>query len=401
MNGRAYRVPDVPTAVICLDGSDPAYIDDALARGLMPRLAAALEEGGSYAVGRAQLPSFTNPNNVSIVTGVSAKSHGIPGNHYLSPGGEEVQLTDSAFLRARTIHEVMAGAGVAVAVVTTKDKLRRLLSAGGVPCVSAEKAHELSVPELGVTAATDLVGRPSPSIYDPECSIYALELGLALGARLGAGLLYVSLTDYVQHAEAPGGPLADRFYARLDELFGAYLDAGFRVAMAADHGMNPKTTEDGEPDIRYLDDVLAAAGVEERHVVLPITDPYVVHHAALGSAAWVHVRESDVARAEEALQGLEGVEEVLRREQASGELELPPDRIGDLIVLAGARTALGKSASHHDLSALVGPLRSHGGRHEQAVPIIVSHPLEAAYAVRLASGVGNADVHDLVLNGLR
>jgi phosphonoacetate hydrolase len=289
---------------------------------------------------------------------------------------------------------VLAAHGVPVACVTTKDKLRRLLAAGGVPCLSAERIGEQRLPELGIEHPAELVGRPAPGIYDPECSIYALELGLALARRLGPCLLYVSLTDAVQHLQGPGRPVASRFYERLDEQWGAYLDAGLRVALVADHGMNAK------PRILYLEDELSESGIRERRVVLPITDPYVVHHAALGSAAWVHVPDGARSEAAACLRTLDGVDEVLEREQAATELELPVDRIGDLVVLADERTALGSSRARHDLSTLRGPLRSHGGRHEQAIPIVISHPLTPEAASRLEGGVTNADVHDLLLNGL-
>ena len=51
-------------------------------------------------LGRAQVPTFTNPNNVTIVTGVSAARNGIAGNHYRDERGDEVQVTDPSFLRA-------------------------------------------------------------------------------------------------------------------------------------------------------------------------------------------------------------------------------------------------------------------------------------------------------------
>src|SRR5262249_33229291 len=141
--------------------------------------------------------------------------------------------------------------------------------------LSAEKAHEQSVDGARVT---DLVGRPNPSIYDWEISHYAMEMGLMLWERLGARLLYVSLTDYVQHKQAPGGEMSNRFYARFDELLGRYLDLGFACAFMADHGMNDKTVADGTLNVRFLDDVLARAGITGHRVILPITDPYVVHH---------------------------------------------------------------------------------------------------------------------------
>jgi len=406
VNGRDYRLPRRPTVAITIDGCQPAYLDDGMARGLMPRLSRMLAEGGAYHLGRAQMPTLTNPNNVSIVTGVAPSVHGIPGNHFRAPDGEEVQLVDPSFLRAPTIHAVMQRAGATVLAVTAKDKLRRLLAVGDVPSISAEKSAELALPAFGIDDIPALVGRAVPKIYDWSASHFAMEIGLAVHRRLrrerGAGLdlLYVSLTDYVQHKEAPGGGMADRFYRRFDELLGEYLDEGFAVGITADHGMNAKQEPDGSPRVLYLEDVLDAAGVTEHHVVLPITDPYVLHHGALGSFAWVHLAQSDIERAREALSALPGVEEVYARAEAAVIYEHPADRIGDLSVASDARTALGKSRAKHDLSLVESGLRSHGGRHEQIVPIVVSHPLTERYAARHAAGVGNRDLHDLLLNGL-
>jgi phosphonoacetate hydrolase len=368
----------------------------------MPRLRGMLDGGGVFGRGLGVMPSLTNPNNVSIVTGAMPKVHGIPGNHYRAPDGEEVQLTDPSFLRAPTIHAAMAEAGVAVLAVTAKDKLRRLLAEGEVPSISAERSNELGLPALGVEDVPGLVGKPAPAIYDWEASPYAMEIGLAVHRHLpdGLGLLYVSLTDYVQHKEAPGGQMADQFFRRFDELLGEYLDAGFLVGITADHGMNAKQEPDGSPRVHYLEDVMEAAGIREHQVVLPITDPYVLHHGALGSFAWVHLSEADVPRAREALAALDGVEEVYTRAESALIYEHPADRIGDLSVASDARTALGKSKGKHDLSLVARGLRSHGGRHEQIVPLIVSRPLQPEYAAWLEAGARNVDLHDFVLNGV-
>ena len=393
MNGRRYRIPSTRSAVVCLDGCDPAYLEDAFDRRLVPRLME-LAEAGTFSFGRSQLPSFTNPNNLSIVTGAPPSVHGLPGNHFLAEDGTEVQLVDPEFLRAPSIHAEFAAAGVLVLAVTTKDKLRRLLAAGGVPCVSAERADEQ--PLDGVARVSDLVRRPKPGIYDWDCSHYALELGLELGERLGTRLLYVSLTDFVQHAEPPGGELSDRYLVRLDELVGLYLDAGWRLALVADHGMNSKTRSDGTPNVRYLGDLLDDAGTEA-HVILPITDPYVVHHAALGSACWVHTPGDEIDRARRLIEAEPGIEQVLTRAEAAEALSLPADRIGDLVVLADRDTVLGRRQAEHDLTALRGPLRSHGGRHEQPVPILLSERPDAAGELLLEAGATNADVHQLLL----
>jgi phosphonoacetate hydrolase len=393
-NERTYTVPVQPILAICADGWDPEYVDDALARELLPRLAARLSSGGVYALGRAQVPTFTNPNNVAIVTGVSAAQNGIAGNHYRTADGGEVQVTDPSFLRATTIHAAALEAGVGVLCVTAKDKLRRLLASGGVPAFSAELAHEQVLPDG--TPLIEVVGAPNPDIYDWRLSPYTIDLAVALAPHFEARLVYASLTDFVQHSAAPGEPLADGFYRAVDAAIGRALDAGFIVGLAADHGMRAKSGADGRPNVRFLDDALAAAGIPG-HTLCPITDPYVVHHAALGSLAWVHLDDPhDLAAARGVLASLPGIEGVLDRDAAAIAFDLPPDRIGDLVVLADGETVIGKSAQAHDLSALHGTLRSHGGLHEQRVPIIVSHPLRAG-AVE-GRDLRNRDLHDLLLN---
>jgi len=394
-NGRMYRAPERPVLAICADGWDPDYVDDALQRGLMPRLAEALASGGTFAIGQAQMPTFTNPNNVAIVTGVSAARNGVAGNHYRDRDGEEVQVTEPSFLRATTIHAAAHAAGVSALCVTAKDKLRRLLASGGVPAFSAECAHAQTLADG--TSVTDVVGRPNPGIYDWELSPYTIDLALALADRLGAQLVYASLTDFVQHSAAPGEAMSDRFYRAIDASLGRALDAGYLVGLAADHGMRAKTTADGSPNVRFLDEALAQAGVRGGHTLCPITDPYVVHHAALGSLAWVHLDDvAELDRARSVLAALPGVEGVLDRYAAAESFELPADRIGDLIVLGDADTVLGKSSQAHDLSALGGTLRSHGGLHERAVPIIVCGRL--APGAVAGRDLRNRDLHDLLLN---
>lgn len=393
VNGRTYGRPAGRSAVFCLDGLDPAYLEDAFARRLAPRLRE-LAEQGLLLEGSSQLPSFTNPNNLSIVTGAPPAVHGLPGNHYLGPDGIEVQLDRPELLRAPTIHEALQEAGVRVLAVTTKDKLRRLLAAGDVPCVSAEHADLQRLDGIEGPVA-ELVGRPKPHIYDWDCSHYALELGLALAGRLEIELLYVSLTDSVQHANPPGAETSDRYLALLDELVGRYLDAGWSLGLVADHGMNDKVGPDGRPAVVYLGELLDQAGLTDARVVLPITDPYVAHHAALGSACWLHVGEDGLELARTVLRETRGVEEVLTRAEAAVGLALPPDRIGDLVVLGDRTTVFGKRPGDHDLSALRGPLRSHGGRHEQRVPVLLS----TKPRVPIPARVSNADIHYLLLGG--
>jgi phosphonoacetate hydrolase len=323
--------------------------------------------------------------------------NGIAGNHYRTADGGEVQVTDPSFLRATTIHAAAMAAGIGVLCVTAKDKLRRLLATGGVPAFSAEKAHQQKLADG--TPVIEVMGADNPGIYDWRLSPYTVDMAVALAPHFDARIVYASLTDFVQHSAAPGEPMADDFYREIDGSIGRALDAGFVVGLAADHGMRAKSGADGLPNVRFLDDALVAAGVPGAHTLCPITDPYVVHHAALGSLAWVHLDDlGQLDRARSVIAGLPGIEGVLDRYAAADAFELPADRIGDLIVLADAVTVIGKSAAAHDLSALHGTLRSHGGLHERSVPLIISHRLRGG--ALLGRDLRNRDLHDLLLNEL-
>jgi phosphonoacetate hydrolase len=161
--------------------------------------------------------------------------------------------------------------------------------------------------------------------------------------------------------------------------------------------MNAKTRMDSQPDVIYLQDVLDDwLGAAVARVVLPITDPYVVHHGALGSFATVYLPDgSDADALLERIRALPGIESVRTRPQAAAFFELPADRIGDLVVVAERSTVIGTSAARHDLSGLDAPLRSHGGVSEQRVPLIVNRKLRD---IDLKRRWRNFDAFDLALN---
>lgn len=400
VNGRAYHRPHRPVVVVCIDGSEPAYFDAALAAGVAPALAR-FRARGLWRLARGAMPSFTNPNNLSIVTGVPPAVHGIAGNYFYDPAtGQEVMMNDPRFLRCPTILAALGRAGCRVVVVTAKDKLRRLLGHGlaGV-CFSSEQADRVTAAEHGIAGVTDLVGMPVPDVYSAELSEYVLAAGLALLRRQAPDVMYLSLTDYVQHKHPPGDPAATGFYAMLDRYFDAFDREGAVLGITADHGMQAKSRPDGSPNAVYLEPRLEGwLGPGAARVVLPITDPYVVHHGALGSFATIHLtRPADLGRVLDGLAATPGVAEVHDNRTGCARFELPPDRLGDVLVVSRADVVLGKSPEAHDLSLLKEPLRSHGGLSEQTVPFVVNRP-PAPGATPPAEGLRNFDMFDYVLN---
>ena len=407
VNDRTYRLPEQPVAVICVDGCEEAYLDVALTKGRMPNLAQILETGWRGSA-RGALPSFTNVNNAAIVTGMPPAVTGLSGNFFLDPvTGEEVMMNSASFLRCDTILAGAAQAGRKVAMVTAKEKLRDLLSPGlfveGVTgmAFSSEKAAEAQEETHGISGVESLVGT-TPAIYSGEASVYVLRAGVALVEAGRADFLYLSLTDYIQHKFAPEEEGALEFYEALDEQIGRLVDLGCRLGVTADHGMNAKSDEEDKPRVIYLEDALSEQFGDGFKVICPITDPYVVHHGALGSYVTVHLEDSGrAAEIAEWLRGLDGVTEVLEKAEAATLLELPADRIGDLVVMSAADTVLGRSPEYHDLSQLDRPLRSHGGRFETQVPFIFSDPLNVEYAAKAEEDPRNFDVFDYVCNGIQ
>jgi phosphonoacetate hydrolase len=379
INDRDYRWPTKPAVVVCLDGSPFEYLRQAIAAGVAPYLES-LVARGFVRMADAAMPTFTNPNNLSIVTGVPPARHGISGNFFLDrETGEAVMMNDASFLRAETIPAVFSRAGAMVVVMTAKDKLRNLLGAGlrGV-CLSAEQE-----------------GQP---VYSALLSEHVLRRGVELMRSMTPDMMYLSTSDYVQHTHAPGSPEADRFYGVIDGHLAELDRLGATLVITADHGMQAKADAQGRPRVVYVQTLLDDwFGRDTTRVILPITDPYVAHHGSLGSFATAYAaNESDVVAIIERLSAVPGVDMVLAREDACRQFELPEDRIGDVVICADCDTVLGTRPADHDLSVLSAPLRSHGGLAEREVPMLFNQtPPDVESAGRLR----NYDAFWIILNG--
>jgi phosphonoacetate hydrolase len=402
VNGRDYRVPKTPTVVVCIDGSEPGYIERAIEAGVAPNFARLMKDGANLTALSA-MPSFTNPNNMSIITGRPPAVHGIAGNYFYDPAsGKEVMMNDASFLRAPTLMKAFHDAGAKVAVVTAKDKLRAMLgkgldiASGRAIAFSSEKADKATVQDNGIGDVLKRIGKPLPEVYSADLSEFVMAAGVSILKRERPDLMYLSTTDYVQHKAAPGTEVADAFYAMMDRYVGELDAQGCVLVLTADHGMNNKHLANGEPDVIYLQTLLDEwLGPGKARVILPITDPYVVHHGALGSFATIYLPAgADVDALLGRLRPVEGVDVALSQAEACRRFELPADRTGDIVVISKIHKVLGTSRERHDLSGLTEPLRSHGGLTEQVVPMIANR------AVTMPQGhaLRNFDVFDVALN---
>jgi phosphonoacetate hydrolase len=401
VNGIHFTPPAKPIVVICMDGSADEYLDATLLHDRMPNLKNMVLKG-YRGMARGALPSFTNVNNSSIVTGVSPAIHGISGNFFYDEAkDQEVMMNSSGYLRAETILAAAANAGRKVGVVTAKEKLRDILSykLKGI-AFSAEKANQTTQETHGIENAEKLLGIQTPAIYSAEASLFVLRAGVQLIERGMADFLYLSLTDYMQHTYAQEAKESLEFYEAMDAEIGKLLRLGAIVGATADHGMNAKVKADGTPNVLFVETMLTKKFGSGFRVICPITDPYVKHHGALGSYVVVHIADkSKIQEVKKWLSIQVGITEVHDQEAAVRILEQPADRTGDLVVLSGRDVVVGRTPEHHDLKALDGTLRSHGGRYEEMVPFIISHPLTKEYRMRAGGDPRNFDVFDFTING--
>jgi phosphonoacetate hydrolase len=405
VNGRDYKVPKRPTVVICLDGSEPGYIEKAIEAGVAPTFARFIRDG-AHVHASSVIPSFTNPNNLSIITGRPPSVHGIAGNYFYDVANDrEVMMNDPQFLRAPTILAGMYDAGFKVAAVTAKDKLRSLLaygldySDGRAIAFSSEKADQATMNANGIDDVLNFVGLPLPEVYSAGLSEFVFAAGVKLVQHHRPDLMYLSTTDYIQHKVGPGTRIANDFYAMIDRYLAQLDSLGCNIVATADHGMNDKFMPGGQPDVLYLQDLFDEwLGRGKARVILPITDPYVAHHGSLGSFATIYLpADIDVEPLIARLKATAGIDVALTRKAACDRFELPADRVGDIVAISSRHKVLGTSHDRHDLSGLTEPLRSHGGLTEERVPMIANGKivLPPGHLLR------NFDVFDVALNRIQ
>ena len=345
-----------PVAVITIDGLDPEYLRACDAPNL-----AALGRAGFSITGRCMMPSVTNVNNVSIVTGRYPSEHGISSNYRkVRETGEGVYMESSEYILSETVFQRAARMGARSILSTSKDKLRTLLSDGADEAISSERPPSWAVYELG----------DPPPIYSLEVNGWAIRAAALAMKRAPADVVYISTTDFAMHTYAPDEPQSQRHLTILDDAIGDFAadNPDAAIFVTADHGMSAKTR------MTDLDDILARRGIGAEATPI-IKDRYTVHHNNLGGCMFIYMDAGQEGRTDEAADALRqapGVERVYSRQEAADALRLNRERIGDLVVTGDAETVFGPKSlegAWDDTGAGRG-LRSHASAHEIDIPII-------------------------------
>lgn len=363
-----------PRALIFLiDGFDPEYIRATD----LPCLAALMKAGSSTLDGRGVLPSLTNVNHISLLTGTYPERHGLCANFYLDLSARaEVFMDQVSFVREPLLFERVKALGWTTTLVTAKEKLTRLLRRGLDLCVDMASAPADLVSKVG----------PAPGIFSIEINLWVLEMAREVAARHAPQLLYVATTDYPQHKLPPDHPEMQRYLLDADRLIGQIVDAydlgRDLVVLTADHGMNPKLRS--ASPVRCL----AEAGITAKGAPL-IRDGLFAHHRDLGGSLYLYLENpQQTARAREILARAPGIDAVVPRSEAA-EFHLPLERVGDLICFGQRHWALGVWDEGEAVRGEEG-LRSHGSLHEQTIPMVM-----AGVGIRPGSRIEKGSIVDL------
>ncbi|HEY7306852.1 MAG TPA: alkaline phosphatase family protein [Bryobacteraceae bacterium] len=339
--------------VVMLDGFGLEYYD----ASPMPTLKQWAAEG-VFARVQGQMPTVTNTNNASICCGVPASVHGITGNSYFNrETGREDFMEDASLLLAPTLFQKGAHKNLVAGLFTSKKKTASLLHAGTSLVVAAEKPSPDVVKRYG----------PAPGIYSAEINYWLWDVVIdQLARRKDLDVLYVHTTDYPMHMHPETSGESRAHLATIDSKLAEAAHAAPDVAfyLSADHGMNRKT---------HAWDLQKACSNRDVPVRLAISaerDKYPKHHMGLGGIAWIYLRRPvDERRVASVIEKLEGVEQVLTRDEAAKMFELMPERIGDLVVTGDRQTVFG--ALDQERETLANTYRSHGSRYELGVPVII------------------------------
>lgn len=377
-------------------GGEPAHVYLVVVDGLdarfatpehMPRLyglATREPEKTSVLPALAVMPTRTNPNHASLLTGLHAEAHGIVGNAYAPRGAAHAEkMDDPALFRVETLLTVVERRTPARRTVAAfgKPKLARLFGPGG-----RQRAPDV----LWSPEALPATRRDPAAGYAGDADTMAALLAAIADAEPDFAVVNLAGVDLAAHANGPESPKVTAAVGEADAAIGRLVDAlvghdAWRrsvVVVTADHGFDDVARRPGRDEPVIVMSRVLAKDAADVAGVLVVGDGGVAHvydaratAGALGEAAPRLAKVAMVARA------TPGVAEVLARLPVPGVrllAEAHPDwhlaadeRIGDLLLVAARGHVFVEDGGVE--GALPG---NHGGPGERAIPLVVSggHP---------------------------
>ncbi|MDQ1280111.1 MAG: hypothetical protein QG670_1373 [Thermoproteota archaeon] len=338
--------------LICLDGCGIDYLNSAL---FLRRLSIQ----GYFVEGNSIIPSVTNVNNVSIITGEYPDVHGITSNYYYDRGtGKEVYMESPSFIKTQTLLEWASKKGLQTALLTAKDKLRTLIGKGAKTSFSAEKPEDWVIKKIG----------EPPNIYSVDINLWLFKAAKEVILKEAPDFTYIATTDYAMHKYAPQESESNRHIRGIDqsisEISEIFENNGTEtlICVTADHGMSKISTAVN------LELILKEHSINSKMNTI-IADRYIVHHGNLGGAAYLYLEDiRNISKSIDILKDTNGVERAFTREEASKLYHLDPNRIGDILALGEKGWVFGLQ---NEVIKEVN-LRSHGSLNEMKIPIITN-----------------------------
>jgi phosphonoacetate hydrolase len=313
---------------------------------------------GFFKQGEAIFPTLTNANNISIACGAWPDEHGVTTNCYFDEASGTARYLESPeFILAPTIFARAARHGIQSALLTCKSKTTKIIGGQATLAIAAEEPTQ---------AIIEKYGKP-PIMYSSEINYWLWEAAIdILRTQPEIEIVYVHTTDYPMHMWAPEQPEAQEYMTRLDTLFSEVRKAApdAAIMITADHGMNPKTR------CWDLSKACEGRGFTLKFAVSPVADRLLKHHRGFGGVSYVYLRRyADMLQAIGTIMNLEGVENVLTREEAASQFRLMPERIGDLVVFPDKDTVFGDL--EEEFEELSPDYRNHGSLYEMDIPLLI------------------------------
>jgi phosphonoacetate hydrolase len=349
---KATRIPQ-RVCIVLFDGFGTDYYE----ASTMPTLKQWAKKG-FYKRIRSVMPSVTNTNLAGVCCGVHADEHGITGNSYWDADSDQERfMSDGNLLTDATIFQRAGRYGVRSVLVSAKQKSVSLLRQGiGLAIGSQEPPPEI----------VDKHGKP-PDIYSMDVNYWVWKVAVDLiKTRPKVGLFFVHTTDYPMHKFPPESGESRVHLKTIDEYLAQAADADPDMAffIVPDHGLNAKTT------VLNLNKTLARKEAEVKIVMSAERDQYPRHHSGFGGTSYIYLKSPDDAdKVIKVLRDVQGIEEILFREEAARKYKLNPHRIGDLWLTAAKDVVFGPSTQERE--KLPQDYRSHGSSFELDIPCFI------------------------------